>query len=294
MLCADDFGVMPRSPELLRGFNIAIARRSDEEVAKAITGLVDVGLLLPFDHQGDAFMCDPVWQDFQHVRRPRRSTFPCPPPATLSQCSAQTFELFRKCHGSFPKDGGAPRNDNSEDDKANGYRLTARRRGGAGGAAMTAWALTSPTEWPADGPSAEALVALYHAAKPAECPAVSILSEERERKAMRYLVRFPQFAFWRKVFEELGRSMFLRGLNNGPGHESFRGDFDWLLTRGRDQTENAVKVAEEKYRDQPRPARTRRNVNHPGAPHVSSEACPDGHNLGCQCAGCTGVVRGVD
>lgn len=292
LLCADDFGVMPRAPEVLRGFNIALANRSDREVAEALTSLVEIGLLLSFEHQGDRFVCDPVWQDFQHIRRPRRSMFPCPPPATLFECSKATFGLFQKCCGTFPEGCIPPWNDNSEDHMANGYRLTAKKRGGVGGVTLTTWALSNPSGWPADGPSAEALVALYHAKKPPECPVVSILSEDRERKAMRYLTRFPQFPFWQAVFDELGKSTFLRGLNNSPGHESFLGDFDWLLTRGRDGTENVVKVAEGKYRDHARPTRARRSTSHPGPPHGSREICPDGHARGCSCLGCTGVTRG--
>ena len=44
-------------------------------------------------------------------------------------------------------------------------------------------------------------------------------------------------------------SRLLLGLAPSPGHENFRGDLDWLLTRGKDGSENAVKTAEGKYRD---------------------------------------------
>ncbi len=94
-----------------------------------------------------------------------------------------------------------------------------------------------------------ALVALYHELAPPELPRVTRLSPARREKAKRSLREFPDEEFWRRVFGELAHSKLLRGLRPNPGHENFRGDFDWLLTKGKDGTENAVKVAEGKYRD---------------------------------------------
>lgn len=95
----------------------------------------------------------------------------------------------------------------------------------------------------------EALVALYNAMAPDECPAVEKLSPARREKARKYLAMFPDQDFWEQAFREIGRSQFLRGLVKREGHTKFVADFDWLLTRGKDQTENVVKVWEGKYRD---------------------------------------------
>jgi hypothetical protein len=66
---------------------------------------------------------------------------------------------------------------------------------------------------------------------------------------MKALKQSPEREFWIQVFAEIARSPFLRGRRPSPGHENFRADLDWLLAKGKDGTENAVKVAEGKYRD---------------------------------------------
>lgn len=95
--------------------------------------------------------------------------------------------------------------------------------------------------------SPEQLVALYNRLIPPGHPQVTRLSPARRRKAVEYLRTFPEHSFWMRVFSEIRHSGFLqRGSQKSP---NFRGDFDWLLTRGQDKTENCVKVAEGKYRD---------------------------------------------
>jgi hypothetical protein len=80
---------------------------------------------------------------------------------------------------------------------------------------------------------------------------VQKLSPARRTKATRYLHLFPDPAFWHAVMHEISASSFLLGLKPSNGHEAFKADFDWLLTKGKDGTENCVKVAEGKYRDPP-------------------------------------------
>jgi hypothetical protein len=98
-----------------------------------------------------------------------------------------------------------------------------------------------------DWPSVEALVALYNEATPDECPAVQELSEARVKKARKYLRLFPKREFWEQVFRQIHHNRFLRGLQPSPDHQSFRADFDWLLSVGKDGTENCVKVHDGKY-----------------------------------------------
>lgn len=95
----------------------------------------------------------------------------------------------------------------------------------------------------------EALVELYNEQSPEECPAVTTLSPARRSKAKKYLAMFPAREFWEQVCGHIQVSKFLRGLNNTPGHGKFIASFDWLLTKGQDGTENAVKVYEGMYRD---------------------------------------------
>ena len=98
-------------------------------------------------------------------------------------------------------------------------------------------------EWP----SVEALVTLYNEQSAEECPAVQQLSEARIKKARRYLGQFPAQDFWEQVMRQIRDSPFLRGLRNRNGHTSFIADFDWLLTNGKDGSENVVKVHDGKY-----------------------------------------------
>lgn len=80
-----------------------------------------------------------------------------------------------------------------------------------------------------------------------DLPAVEKVTPARIKKARDYLKLFPDEQFWTEVFKQVNASVFLRGKSNGTGHGSFRGDFDWLLTKGKDGTENVAKVWEGKY-----------------------------------------------
>ncbi len=98
-------------------------------------------------------------------------------------------------------------------------------------------------------PSPLMLIEFYNKETSDDYPSVEKVSEGRIRKARQYLKQFGEEAFWHQVFSEMNRSDFLKGRIKSSGHESFRANFDWLLTRGKDGTENAVKVFEGRYRD---------------------------------------------
>ncbi len=104
----------------------------------------------------------------------------------------------------------------------------------------------SESEWP----SPEKLVALYNELTPDDCAAVETLSPARRAKAEQYLKIFPKQEFWEQVFDRVYHSRFLRGQQNKNGHGSFHFDFDWMLTKGKDGSENVVKVAEGRYADE--------------------------------------------
>lgn len=105
-----------------------------------------------------------------------------------------------------------------------------------------------PSEAPWGCP--EALALKYNRETPDECRSVVRLTDARKRKAREYLSQFPDEAFWSGVFQQFHRSRFLRGLVEASnGHKSFRADLDWLLSRGKDGSENAVKVSEGRYLD---------------------------------------------
>jgi hypothetical protein len=92
------------------------------------------------------------------------------------------------------------------------------------------------------------LIDLFNKLTPTQTPAVLTRSPERLRKARASLQRFPSEEFWRETFAMFHRSEFLRGLTKPTnGHTSFVADFDWLLSRGKDGTENVVKVHDGRY-----------------------------------------------
>ncbi len=107
-LVADDFGVLPYSPSMVRAGNPALAARPEPVIQSALNTLVTVGLVLRFEHQGQSFICDPTWQKFQKIERPRRTHYPLPDPATMERCTAETILLFARYHPAasafpFPK-----------------------------------------------------------------------------------------------------------------------------------------------------------------------------------------------
>ena len=90
---------------------------------------------------------------------------------------------------------------------------------------------------------------LYNDLTPDETPSVDRLTLARKKKAKEYLAQFPEEQFWREAFAAIAASRFLRGLKTSPGHEHFKASFDWLLTKGKDGTENIVTVWEGKFSD---------------------------------------------
>jgi hypothetical protein len=95
-MAADDFGVMRRSVVVLQAANDSLARRSKQAVEKALDRVVEVELLHWFEHQGEFYVCQLDWQDFQKIRYPRESHNPVPTAAILAQCSRETSDLFKK------------------------------------------------------------------------------------------------------------------------------------------------------------------------------------------------------
>lgn len=96
----------------------------------------------------------------------------------------------------------------------------------------------------------EDLVALYNSQAPDNVAAVEELSEKRREKAKKALRQFPLEAWWQEVFVQYRRSKFLRGVTPPrEGHTSFRPDFDWLLSTGKNGVENYVKVHDGMYAD---------------------------------------------
>jgi hypothetical protein len=95
--CADDFGVCPFLPGLLKGKSRRLARVTDRGVKKAMEQLIVVKLCREFIHQGLRYLCQPDWQDREDIRFPKTTTeHPPPPPELLGEFTEKTRNLFRE------------------------------------------------------------------------------------------------------------------------------------------------------------------------------------------------------
>ena len=95
------------------------------------------------------------------------------------------------------------------------------------------------------------LLALYNTEAPAHCPRARALTPDREKKARACLKLFPDETFWREVFAQAQQSPLLRGETVSSTHPNWRADFMWFVGKGKDGTENCLKVVEGKYADHP-------------------------------------------
>lgn len=95
VLAADDFGVLRASSVTLQSKDDALAVKTARVITKCITKIISLGLVETFEHQGRQYLCQLDWQDHQHIRYPRPSSHPTPPPLVISRCTEKTQALFR-------------------------------------------------------------------------------------------------------------------------------------------------------------------------------------------------------
>lgn len=221
---ADDFGRMPAHVAVVRAacFPMMLHKVKPSDVQSWLDELTKADLVrLYSDADGKPFAFFTTWGKHQRTRA-KHSKYPPPPSDGMCRQMPADVAVVTEDTEVLPKPPKKPTSVNP-----------------------------SPrAEEAAPWGSVEALVQLYNAQTPDNVAAVEVLSPKRRDKARRALALCPQEAFWREVFEEYGRSKFLRGLAPARvGHEGFRPDFDWLLATGKDGTENFVKVHGGRYAD---------------------------------------------
>lgn len=94
ILSADDFGVMRYSYLPIQSGHTALGKRPAKLVQKALDTLVGVGLVTAFEHQGQAFLCQPTWQRYQKRTWTTKTLNPKPSEDVLRACDEATQALF--------------------------------------------------------------------------------------------------------------------------------------------------------------------------------------------------------
>ncbi len=222
---ADDEGRLVADPGQLRllafGYDedMTLARVSD-----LLAELAETGLIVLYEVKGVPYAALPSWNDHQRIDKPKSSKLPPPPRLRSTTRRRRVVEASMIDRLPICVDQGSSIKEGSD-------------QGMPSGAAAPMW------------PSPEALVELYHQHIPAGHPRMKTLTAGRRQKALAFMKQFPDRDFWVGVFSEIPKSALLMGQRPSNGHKRFLADFDWVLTRGKDGTENCVKVAEGKYRD---------------------------------------------
>lgn len=94
-LSADDFGVMRFSVLQIQNDHAALAKRPQKAIQKALTALLSVGLVVGFSHQGQPFVCQLDWQNYQKKKYTKHTLLPKPPGDILDRCTSWTRHLFQ-------------------------------------------------------------------------------------------------------------------------------------------------------------------------------------------------------
>ncbi len=113
VLAADDFGVLRASPVAIQAASTALEQRPSRTITKCLDRLIAVDLVRTFTHQGDRYLYQPDWQEFQKVRFPARTMQPLPRDAEVS---APTAQLWDKHPGGRRTDDGRASDGRPSDD----------------------------------------------------------------------------------------------------------------------------------------------------------------------------------
>jgi len=109
LLSADDYGVMRLSAVNVQADNDSLHTRPTRTIQRCLERIVEVGLVVEFQHQGQRFICQLDWHKYQHVKFPSKTINPCPPAETLDRCDEGTSALFIDHHPMLMRINGASR-----------------------------------------------------------------------------------------------------------------------------------------------------------------------------------------
>ena len=278
MLVADDFGFFDADPRVLLAN--CFPMRSDHISRADIEGwrdeMVSAGLIALYGHEDHVYGYFVKWSKWSKPHNTSKRKFPEPngnnlfaPVQRKSRKSTKDSLGFTRSH-SGSLDLTQVHSVSPSEVEGEGEGTTSSSARGAPEAEVVSTPEQKHAKAEPEWGTPEALVAIYH--ELTKAPRVTLpLSPARTTKVKDYLKKFPDREFWVGAFTEISRSTFLSGRRRDPGHEHFKVDFDWLLTKGKaDQIENIMKVYEGKYRD----------AAAPGAemPHIwSCSACGTTH-----------------
>ena len=94
LLAADDFGIMRANAVTLQAADDSLAGRPATKVKHGLDRLVEAELVRTFEHQGQGYVYQHNWQEWQKVKFPRKTLNPCPPTPALAECCPLTRALF--------------------------------------------------------------------------------------------------------------------------------------------------------------------------------------------------------
>jgi len=98
LLSADDFGVMRFSAITVQADNDSLHAKSTRIVQRCLERLIDIGLVVDFEHQQRKYLCQLNWHRYQKVAHPRHTIHPAPPREILDRCEEDTAALFFEQH----------------------------------------------------------------------------------------------------------------------------------------------------------------------------------------------------
>lgn len=98
MLSADDFGVLRFSAVNIQADNDALHQKTTKAIQRCLDRLVDLKLLVDYEHQGRKYLCQLDWHAWQRFNMPGRTINPAPPEELLVRCDDGTASLFYSHH----------------------------------------------------------------------------------------------------------------------------------------------------------------------------------------------------